>query len=293
MNDNEKQIDLLINILNEYLKIVGAFSKSENELAEKAKKLNLVQKVSMDFFLRTNINIDAIIPLLSLYKNRKDIIQPIALILRSVFSDLLTQCYLDIFSGDKNETTDSFKNELFLLDREFLRSFLEVGEMELKIKEYLPALSNSKLLDRKELAEMHDKTKKQFNHLFKINGDFKSTSQLRTTSDDQYFKSKKDREEPSGFMTEKYKWRHIEREEKFKQYVLAFFGFKLFSQFQHYSSLTMVLLEKGYDRLYYYMIVGIDTVFISTDLQIQIIGGHDNKFLTPLRKLKDELAGCF
>jgi hypothetical protein len=283
-------IEALSNLIHEFGSVLERFVSQEKDEASKGKKLDEVQSVANDFLVRTALNVGALPPLLSLYKSQSGMIQPIGLILRSVFSDFLTMCYLLTFANKENNK--SFVNELHIFQRDSLRSFLEVGEMELNVRDYLKTIPSDGPTEA-DLKASHERTKtKVFPHLFTKAGKFKAAVELRETSDRALFHSKHEFVKPElSFVTEKYKWDRISKDEAFKKYILVYFGFKLFSQFQHYSKLSMDLIQKDSSEPYltYYLIVAIDSVFIFTDFQMQIIAGGENEFSKSLNAIKEKL----
>jgi len=287
-----ENVEKLKAIIEKYLVVVNNFIQTEIELQKRGKKLNDVQRVANDFLSRTFLNVKAVLELLELYKIQRGMILPIGLILRSICSDFLTLCYLSTFSGNKNEVNESFLNELRLFQRDSVRSVMEVAEMEIDIQRFLKGIPKQSL-GKDELLKMHEKIRNNFSFLFNKKGGYKVASELRATSDKRFF-YKKEFKEPNGFVTEKYKWKRIEKDEVLNKYILVYFSHKLFSQFQHYSKLSVDLLDKGAeDHMFYYLVLSIDSVFIATDLQIQIIGGNENKLLNELRMVKDQINGVF
>ena len=127
--------------------------------------------------------------------------------------------------------------------------------------------------------------KTNFQYLFEEDGNWKLVKRLRETSDQTLFENRMAFEMPNGFVSERYKWNRIDKNEKLNKYILTYFGYKLFSQFQHYSALSMKLLREGQEYLFYYLVISIDGLCIITDLQIQLITGDNKHELLP--KLKE------
>ena len=91
-------------------------------------------------------------------------------------------------------------------------------------------------------------------------------------------------------MTEKYKWeRMIKR--GLGKYVIVFTAFKFFSQFQHYSPISMELTKQVSEPYaFFHLIMAIDSIIIVTDMQIQIIDGKDSVYLPRLREIEKNLT---
>jgi hypothetical protein len=283
--------DILIDMCNKYSALIESFNQSELVKASQGKKLDELQIAVNHYIIRTLLNVKALEQLLQLYKTQRGIIYPIGLILRATFSDFITFCYLLTFCENGNIVTESFKNETILFDRDGLKSFVEMMELEADLETYLPNTPPNfigKSETHKKIEHVKSITYKQF---FDNKGNWKKASALRNSSDKSLFtKYQTPFDEPNGFVSEKYKWDRIRKSDSFKKYILAFFGYKVFSQFQHYSSLSMELLSKEQENyLYYYLITAVDSIFIISDLYIQLLDDNFNPQLVELRKIKNEI----
>lgn len=155
-------VKALQDIIVEYNALIDDFSITQ---VEKGAHLKKIQKVSNDFLERTRINCEALVPMLEIYKTNNAMIQPIGLLTRSILSDFLTFCYLVTFADAQDTTQESVQNELDLLERDFLRSMLEVGELESRLNEY-----NKNILNAYETEEIYLEhlahIKEEFGHLY-------------------------------------------------------------------------------------------------------------------------------
>jgi hypothetical protein len=277
--------------LEDFTKLIHLFSQMERQKSENGKELNPVQKVSSDFLVRTMLNIEGILPIIELYKTKRALIQPIGLIMRSILSDFLTLHYLLTFWDPADKENLSFKNELTLFDRDFLKSIMEMQEMEPDLKEFLKG-NNSKFPTKDDIKMKHEQYKASvFNHLFDKNGKWKQVRELRSTSKRSLFSEKGDDfANPNSFVTEKYKWTRISQSDDLKKYILVFFGYKMFSQLQHFSKMSMQFLEpESEGHLFYYLVISVNAIFLACDVQIQLIGGQDHELLVELRRLEAEI----
>jgi hypothetical protein len=287
MLKSEGSVKALKKLVEDYNAIVDNFSMVQ--MAKNA-QLTKIQKVSNDFLERTRINCEALIPLLEIYEAKDAMIQPIGLIIRSTLADFLTFCYLVSFTSAGDEAQDSLQNELHILERDFLRSMLEVGEIESKLNEYNPNIPNA--FESVETYQEHlTAITNLFSHLYINEGGvlrIKTPSEFRQTSNPGYCDTPGVFENPGSFVTEKYKWQRMVRRD-FGKYVLTFSGFKFFSQFQHYSKMSMEMIRKdSAGTLFFHLTLAINAILIMTDFQIQLIDGNDGEFLKQLRELEEQ-----
>lgn len=287
-----RNISTLQSLIKEYNSLLDEFAQAQ---IKSGKKLKTLQKVSNDFLNRTRINNEGLLPLLENYKTQISAIQPIGLLVRSILSDFLTFCYLATFSDGMDVEEVSIQNELDLLERDFLRSMLEVIEIESKINQYNKNIP-LEFEDREEYEAQIRDLKDRFKHLFindKSDLRLKKPKEFRATSFQTFFHSKEEFATAPPFMTEKYKWeRMIKR--GFSKYVTVFTAFKFFSQFQHYSPMSMELARKETEPYaFFHLIMAIDAIIIVTDMQIQIIDGKGSDYLPRLRKIEDSVSDIF
>lgn len=288
-----ESVGALKGIIVDYNALIDDFSFNQ---LEKAVDLKKIQKVSNDFLERTRINCEALVPLLEIYKTNSSMIQPIGLLIRSILSDFLTFCYLVTFAASGDETQESVQNELHLLERDFLRSMLEVGELESKLNEYnenIPNAFPSEVAYQESLTHI----RQEFGHLYTGNaGDLriKTPTEFRITTDQFYCDTPGEFANPGNFMTEKYKWQRMVRK-GFGKYVTTFSGFKFFSQFQHYSKMSMEMIrEDSAGTIFFHLVLAINALLIMTDFQIQLIDGNNGPHLIQLRNLEvkfDDVVG--
>lgn len=283
-----ENITVLQSILIDYNKLVDDFA--EYQIA-KGVQLKPLQKASNDFLFRTRINNEALVPLLENYKTLPAGILPVGLLIRSVLSDFLTFCYLATFSHSKDANELSISNELALLERDFLKAMMEVGEIESRIGDYNEAIRSA--FENTEDFEKHvTKLKEDFKHLFKSENSqlrLKKPKEFRETSLPECFDSKEEFGLAPSFMTEKYKWERMSKR-GFGKYVIVFTAFKFFSQFQHYSPMSSILVEEITEPYaFFHLLMAIDSMIIVSDMQIQVIDGNDSSYLAALRELENKL----
>jgi hypothetical protein len=281
-------ISSLQSVIKEYNELLDEFAIVQ---VHKAAKLKTLQKVCNDFLNRTRINNEALVLLLEIYKAKRSTILPIGLLIRSILSDFLAFCYLATFSNSKDADEISIQNELDLLERDFLKSMMEVSELESKIDQYNENIPPA--FEDNTAYEKHvEKIKHQFKHLFKSENTqlrFKKPSEFRATSLQDLFDSKEEFATAPSFITEKYKWERMVRR-GFSKYVIVFTAFKFFSQFQHYSPMSAELIREGSEaHAFFHLVMAIDSMIIVTDMQIQIIDGKDSKYLSRLRAIEKHL----
>jgi hypothetical protein len=277
-------------IISDYNSLLDEFAIVQ---IHRGSKLKTLQKICNDFLNRTRINNEALIPLLENYKTKRSAILPIGLLIRSILSDFLAFCYLATFSHSKDPEEVSIENELDLLERDFLKSMMEVSELESKIHEYNQNIPPA-FEDNKAYEDHVEKVKNQFKHLFKEENTklrFKKPSEFRETSLPDCFDSKDEFATAPSFITEKYKWERMLRR-GFSKYVIVFTAFKFFSQFQHYSPMSAELIKEVSEaHAFFHLIMAIDSILIVTDMQIQIIDGKESKYLPRLREIEKKLDG--
>ncbi len=291
MTRNPETVAILKSFLEEYNIIVDEFTV---EQVKSGKKLSVMEKVCNDFLQRTSLNVAGLIPLFELYKTEPGMIQPIGLVIRSCLSDFLTFCYLSTFASPLEKSEASLTNELHLLEKDFLNSVLEVSRLEAKISEYNESIPN--IFDSREEFEQETlEIKKLFGHLFKSEDAglrFKKPSEFRQSSLPDYFDSKEEYSSGGSFLTESKKWDRMTRR-GFRKYVTVFIGFKFFSQFQHYSKMSIEMIGKrSEEHLFFHLIMALNSITIVSDMQIQIIDGAKSSFLDRLRNLEEKIDGA-
>ena len=89
-------------------------------------------------------------------------------------------------------------------------------------------------------------------------------------------------------MSEKYKWQRMVRK-GFGKYVTTFAGFKFFSQFQHYSKMSMEMIrEDSAGTIFFHLVLAVNALLIMSDFQIQLIDGNNGPHLAKLRTLEEK-----
>jgi hypothetical protein len=284
--------------LKNLIEIIKEFNNLTDDLAKEkvGAKLTVIQKACNDFMNRTRINNEALIPLLEIYKTDSSLLQPIGLVIRSMLSDFLTSCYLMTFHDPKDSTEESLTNELYVFDRDFLRSMLETMELEKIIHELNPAFKPI-FKDDDEYKAKVSTIKKIYPHVYKKSDPelrLKKIEEIRDTSDKKYFSSKEEfATVGGGFMSEKYKFERI-KSRGFAKYSTAFISFKYFSQFQHYSKKAMDMLEDDFQNFgYFHLVASYNLALIATHFQIQLIDGTTSKYIKRLDTLLPKLDNCF
>lgn len=284
------RVKVLIDILKE-------FNTITDELANhmSGKSLNTIQKVCNDFMNRTRINNEALIPIFEIYKSDASLLLPIGLIFRSMLSDFLTSSYLITFIHDDDKDENAIKNELLILDRDFLRSFLKAMELEKIIHslnpDFQPPFNNEAAFEERLQA-----IKSNFKILYKrndISQKLKEPKEFRETSLNELFNGSQEYTTVGGsFMSEEYKFDRIKRL-GFGKYATAFIPFKYFSQFQHYSKRGYSLLDDTFGGFgYFHLVHSLNIVLISTQFQTEIVAGKGNEFTKKIAALVPKLNGA-
>lgn len=285
------RIDCLIEVIKEYNEIVD-----EMAIAREGQQLSIIQKVCNDFMNRTRINNEALIPMLTLYKDNTSLLLPIGLILRSILSDFLTSSYLITFHDAGDAQEQALRNELNILDRDFLRSMLKSMELEKSIHELNPDIA-AMFADDAAYQAKKTSIQSKFPYLFKqenISLRLLDVKELRATSDkDKFFSTPQEfATVGSGFMSEEYKFDRI-KQRGFAKYSTAFISFKYFSQFQHYSKLGFKILDEEFEGFgYFHLVASINIMLISTWFQIMILEGQQNEFAQRINALIPKLDGA-
>jgi len=287
-------INVLIRVLSRCQEFFKEFSREELKKAGEGKVLDELQKTANEFLIRTQLNVSGLLPLLESYKSKGSMILPIGLIMRSIFSDFITLCYLITFSDNERSSNESIKNELIVLNRDFIKSIFEIKKMEGLLAGYLPNFT-AQFFSKQEAEDYIRNAKLMMPNLFDAKGATRKISSIRSTSNSEFFKKFGTKiDSPESFMTDKYKWDRIEHHPSFKKYILIFLGYKIFSQFQHYSPISMQLLDEKHEaKLFYELAIGVDAINIITDIHFQLIDNVDNKHLSDLRLLKVEIDNIF
>lgn len=260
-------VSKIIPCILQLCELLDSFADKQN-----GKQLNQLQKVTTDLALRIRINLEAITPHFEKFdRGYMNESLPIALILRSVVSDIITFCYLGVFFNTESDPKDqpSLDNELNLLDKDIIKSFEQVMDLEKEMGKIIPALPKD--LTEEKVNEIKNKIRKQFKDLFRENGQFKSPEEIRSSSLAKYFAEG----ERTLVLTERSKADKIANYSILDKFSVAYNMFKYFSQFQHYSRFTLYLMQKETERNSFYFTVTIDLVYMMYILYFQLIDPKD------------------
>jgi hypothetical protein len=287
-----ENVDCLTKALHIYLEVVYEFLKSVGSKPDPTS----LQIVSKDLLHRIAVNVQGIVPCLELYKVHPAMILPIGLVLRSICSDFLTQCYLITFCEEDNSVTTSFQNEIDILNRDFLKTVIEMMEYEARIEKYLDVIPHDYISEdyiRKKIEGL----KAAHLQLFRKDGSPKSSKEIRSTSDPSIFKKYKteiDKPNGSGFITESYKWKRLENHPHFKKYLPVYLGYKVFSQFQHYSSMSMPhFLKQREEYFFHHLCTSVNAITILSDLHFRIIDDSQILFVEGLEQVNQCMNTVF
>lgn len=274
MKDLVASIGFLCDLLDEF---AGSQTK-------KGTSLNDLQAPLNDLGYRIRVNMESCKHLVNQYEKNYEYAFPLALILRSVISDILTFCYVvrfyDFDADDKSQP--SLVNELNLLDKDFISGLFLAVEKEHDITKFIPEIEQRKTVE--ETRALMDELKERLSHLFS-GKEFKSSKAMRYSSLPKFFKSLKDREKPSGMMSETYKYDRIMEQTFFSNYAMIMSVFKYYSSLHHYSRLSNELL-KDKKRNMYYLFLTVDLVFMTYIIYVQLFEKDDQQWLQKLRKIK-------
>lgn len=268
--------------------------KFSNDMLNSGKVLNLPQKIFNKLLLRTRSNLEALVCLLDVYKEQSFIFHSISHIYRTLLVDFLNFCYLMSFYDARESDFSSLKNEYDFFNRDYLKALIEMDEIEDKIPQECPMFYtvNKKEKDR---AQNLIKLKTYFSHLYKnndINDQIKTAEELRLTSNDSFFESKAERENPKKTMlNEKTKFHRILKSE-YKEYADIFIYYKFFTQqhhFSHHSNLHAG--ESSSDENYHNLVWCTYRVTDFVKFQIQEIVG-DTNYNDAIYKIQTQLPGC-
>jgi hypothetical protein len=258
MKDLLTKIDLLCSFLDEFAQ----------DQAKKGRSLNTLQGVLNDIGYRIRVNLESSKHLIKQYEKNYEFAFPLALILRSAISDILTFCYVirfyDFEADEKNQA--SIVNELNIFDKDFISGLFLAVEKENEMKKFIPEIEQRRTVE--ETRAMINDLKAKLNHLF-IGKDFKSAKAIRHSSLNKFFKNSKDREKPNGMMSETYKYDRIMEDNYFANFAMIMSVFKYYSAFHHYSRLSNELL-KDQKRNLYYLFLTIDFVFMTYIIYVQL-----------------------
>jgi hypothetical protein len=276
MKDLLTKIDLLCAALDEFAQ----------DQAKKGRSLNALQGVLNDIGYRIRVNLESSKHLIKQYEKNYEFAFPLALILRSAISDILTFCYAirfyDFEIDEKNQA--SLVNELNIFDKDFLSGLFLAVEKENEMKNFIPEIDQRKTAE--ETRAMINDLKVKLNHLF-IGKDFKSAKAIRHSSLNKFFRNSKDREKPNGMMSETYKYDRIMEDKYFANFAMIMSVFKYYSAFHHYSRLSNELL-KDQKRNLYYLFLTIDLIFMTYIIYVQLFEKEDQQWLEKLKKIKKE-----
>jgi hypothetical protein len=283
---SEENVESLRNILNKFIDHLDHFG---SEKTKESKSLDKAESTVNKLLYRTRLNVIGIEKLLTSYKKDCAMFHPLSHLLRCMQTDFLTFFYLMTFHIEEKDLV-SLSNELDHLDRDYIKSAIEIFQVEIE----LPLNnSNFKHQNEDEINEFKKSLLDTNKHLFKnndINSRLKRSKELRETSNDNLFSSKENRGRPgNGMLSEKYKYERILKT-NYKKYSDAYLLYKYFSQQYHFSNISNRLLEKdGADNNFFYLIWAISHMFILTDMQIQFLDGKNSEYLDLIRKQHKEL----
>jgi hypothetical protein len=255
---------------------------------EKGEQIPVLQSVTTKLAFRIRINLEASIPTIEKLDEDNNQFLPLAIIFRSIISDILTFCYLIRFFNvdtDKNDQP-SLMNELNILDKDFISSFLQAVQKEQTIPQYIPEIQFSKT--QEQLQKDLESFKQRFAHIL-IDGKVKSNKALRYTTLNKFFKTIKDRENPNGMLSESYKYDRILEEDFFKNFAPINTVFKYLSQYQHFSRFSEIIWADA-KRNKYYLYLSVDLTYMTFIVFFQLIEQDDNEWLEKLKTLKEEFS---
>ncbi|MFC0263002.1 hypothetical protein [Fontibacter flavus] len=271
--------------------VIDDFTK---EMVGSGKALNLPQQVFNKLLLRTRSNLEALICLLDVYKEQSFIFHSISHIYRTLLVDFLNFCYLMSFYDPEEPDFSSFKNEYDFFNRDYLKSLLEMDEVERLIPQECPMYDIvNKSQEKREQNLIQLKT--YFAHLYRnsnINGEIKTAEELRVNSKDSLFESKDDRANPKiAMLSEKRKFRRILKSD-YKEYADIFIYYKYFTQQYHFSGHSNLHAGQDSSGENYHNLVW--CTYRMTDfvkLQIQEIVG-DRRYEEKIHQIQTQLTDC-
>lgn len=287
----ETNVKLLDSIIRRLVEVLREFSLAETKKAESGQQLNQLQHIATQFLDRTIASMFGIQALLPSYSKHHVAIFPMGLILRSIFSDFITLLYLLSFTKRGTEINNTFLNEIQMLDRDFVRAYIEIKKLEGDLDQYMAVLPDG-FKGREAIETEIDGLKtNELKSFFRKNKTLKSATELRHNSDPLLFYSQEAFKKPENtFMTDSYKWNQVKSDSEVSKFILAYHSYKIFSSFQHYSVIGHRWLTKGKEAfLFMEVILGVDAIFLILDFVIQLIDKKDSNHLLKLNSLKQEL----
>lgn len=261
--------------------LLDAFAQDQ---ISKKKTLKKVYAVLNDLAYRMRVNLEASKTLIGQYDTSFEFYLPLALMFRSIVSDVLTFCYVIRFYDfdEDDDSQPSLINEINILDKDFISALLLTIQKEHEVVKHIPEVELRKT--PQETKGLIEDVKKQFGYLF-AGKDFKSSRALRYSSLDKFFVNIKDREKPSGMMSETYKYDRIMEQPFFSNFAMIISVFKYYSAFHHYSPFSTLML-KDQKRNMYYIFLTIDLVYMIYIVYVQMFEKEDKQWLEKLQGLK-------
>lgn len=253
---------------------------------------NPYQAVVADMLMRSRVTIEGVSKLLPLLIENPHHKMSIFVLLRSQISDVLAYfCLLTFINPQKLDDTVAFQNESNLLDLDFVKAILQMNEEKVKLSRYA---TNGQILSSKNRANaIRSNILKEYKHLFNSDNSFKKLQQIRDTTDQRFFgKDKKVKNESLSQETAKFKRIMLYSDENTQQALApAFFFFKYFSQYHHYSRGSMNFFKhKHLDHDMLNVMMCFSLSYIVCDSHYRQLLGENNKYSLELSKLESLLA---
>jgi hypothetical protein len=293
---SKANVEMVNKFILELANVLSAFHDSERKKANGGKELNKLQRIANQFLDRSIMNITAIRELLPAYSSKSFMIFPIGLIMRSVCSDFVTLLYLLSFTKRGTEINATFETELDMLDRDLIKTYFEMKQIESELPNYvsiLPIQAKGKQDIDDQLSQLRTGSLKRY---FTANGKLKQSADIRIKADRSMYVNP-DLTKPHSFMSDSYKWKQVSTDDT-KKFIFAYYAYKTFSTFQHYSPVSYQLINGQQEAfLFSQFLVGVNSIFLMLDLIIQIIDHQDSEFKVKAnevsQRLSSELTNAF
>jgi len=282
------KISRLKKILDEYDLFIDGFYASIN-----GRTPNLHQKTIADLLGRVKINLHSIGVLLNTLPDYSPTFFSIGLLNRTILADFISYCYLTgiLLTGkDRNMAEQEIDlvlvNELNVLDKTYAKAMIAMVQLESELPNFNPNFV--KALDGKDHLARLEKLKGMYKHLFEDNDvskKLKSTAELRRTGSEKIFDRSQIKEDPKESVMHDFAVKH-----GFEKYAHTYLLFRFYSQFQHYSSQSMLLIRPEFnDYNFFYLIFTVNYSFILSDMIIQNLDSIDSGHLSRLREITSNL----
>lgn len=286
---NPQNIAVLVEFCEKYCEIFDLF-------VFQVKKQNLTRAhliVSADMLQRSRITIGGLSQILPLFAEHPSHKMSVFLLLRSQLSDILSFLTLMTFVDETDANQTAFKNEIDLLDLDFLKAMLKLHDENERLRniEGISQLLSSN--DDVRIEAIKTELLETYSHLLNIEGKPKKIKDIRATTNDKFFAADMDKKN-TGLSNEVDKYERILKYNNYKIIAPIYSLFKYFSQFQHYSRASMFFFKhKHLDYDVINILTSFSILSMVCDLLYNNLIGKGNAYSEQLKDLDNIIMKIF